>query len=371
MKRLIGVLLIPAVVFFAGALATSPRATAAEETAKNWFPGHYIFLIDGTYTGLVPTGTLYQAAKSNPYVRGYFVQYDWVVLEPTKGNYDFSKVIADLNTAQRDGKKLWVMVMDRKFNANHPLPVPQYIVNECKAMYNTLNGVPMGWKSKPYNVCFQNYMIALYQQLASAIDDHPALAGVMTEETSVAGIEDLPDYTHQSYLDGMVRIFAGLASAFEKGVSIQLANYAFSGGNTSEQRRALAEEFIEKIAEKNNGGIGTPDVILAKTPMTLREPFGFMYDKYQNVAPIAPHHQWMSYDLGVDPETSLNYAVDVAHSNFVMWAHRTDTTGKYNVFDVLNEITRQKGRINTNVPQNIRDSSGQSLPAPGELRITN
>lgn len=363
------VMMIKATIFAFIAILCSQYAMAQSATTKKWFPGHYLYADEKSFSiGLDATKA--SLVKNNPYFRGYHVRYSFANLEPRKNVYDFSLIARDINTARADGKKLIVHIHDRTHQNAERVPVPDYMTKEPiyeGGVYKVFADTAGTWKLMPklWVPAYAERMGALMMALGRAFDNNDTLAYVAIEETSLNDTKSQPGFTSAKLRDSYITIYNAAAKAFPNTIFSQYANWR--GGMTAED----ADKIMANLVEVNKHGFGGPDALAALRPFdgvtsigALENQFGVYYRKYKGVAPITASSQSPSYEAN-DALTNLNYAVNQLQANFLSWAPIEDGR-KWDIYDAIRVVTAEKGRINTDRPSGSATGSGPpgSLPAP-------
>lgn len=325
-----------------------------------WFPGHYLYATDHTnHLGITTKDR--NLIKNNKNFVGYHGQYWWHRLEPTKGNYDFTMILEDLDKAHSDGKKLSVKFYDRIFSLNRPFPVPEYLTKD--PVYE--GGVyTSGTKILPklWVPAMTERYVLLHQAMARAIDKHPALSAILLEETALTGRETQKGYSDQKYHDALVRINSAASTAFIETPVFQLANY----GLPEDLRTSLMYEIVEV----NKNGIGGPDTY-NNDGGALEMAFGPFYTKYDGIAPKYASVEASGYQTAFNMRQVFEYGVDKLKLNFMAWTPRTSDWGPkgYTIDDAIAVINQENGRINTRPPQNINSGPRSRPTAPTDIHL--
>jgi hypothetical protein len=84
----------------------------------------------------------------------------------------------------------------------------------------------------------------------------------------------------------------------------------------------------------------------------LNSAFGSYYGKYRGIAPICVENQPSGY-YGHDARAVFDYAVDQVGVHFLPWSAYTKKDRAWTIFDAIEVINAEKGRINTTPPSNI------------------
>jgi hypothetical protein len=359
------------IVVTSGLFLAPVELRADPEATKKWFPGHYVYADsnDKAFAGGIQDLPR-SLVKNNPNFRGYHVRYSWANLEPAKGRYDFSAVLRDLQTAASDNKKLIVHIHDRNWQRNERIPIPTYMLTDPVyegGMYEAIDSqsgqfvtMPKKWVPA-YTQRFQALILAL----GAAIDRNPYLAYVATEEAHLPGATTQSGFTSAKLRDHYIAVYTTAAAAFPTTIFSQWGNWR--GGLTS----ADLSEMFRHLVEVTKNGFGGPDALNDKR--SLDNAFGPFYRKYRGIAPITMSSQASSYKQN-DAKTVLDYSVDALGAHFHSWVPIMgavhDTAFTFN--DVITEVNRQGGRINTQVPSILQQAAGGGgvgLPAPSGVRL--
>lgn len=154
------------------------------------------------------------------------VEYNvaWNQLEPTKGTYDFSLVMAALNRCAQLGKMMAVRVMRQSWNdANSPPkhpPVPADIA-ATPLVFSPLLKIYMGttwmgWGADLTNTNTKARFKAMLIALASAVGSHPAFSGWMLDEsnTTMNGVNPASATQINAYVAALKDIYTTAMQAF-------------------------------------------------------------------------------------------------------------------------------------------------------------
>lgn len=271
---------------------------------------------------------------NRPDIDGVQTLYRWRVLEPEKGQYDFSQIRRDLDLARSKGKKFWVQVQDRTFNPNND-PVPQYL--KTPAMNN--GSVPqcdggcdakfevMGWVAAHWNAGVRIRFQALLKALADEFDGE--IEGINLAETSIevefdAATEanNQTGFSCQSYFNAEIENALYAASIFKKTHAVQYVNFwpcewADDHGFMSTAFKSFAQGGV---------GAGGPDNIPFKKPQ-LQNSYPFL-SKFRNELPISVIAVQEPDLKEINPKTNkpftkdefVDYAVKELGSDVIFWA---------------------------------------------------
>lgn len=143
-----------------------------------------------------------------PGMQGFLIRYNWSSLE-TKGTYDFSSVIADLDRCAAHGLMAVIMPMDKSFGPQFPSAVPDYL-----SKFTSLND-KRGLSAIRWAPEVQTAFGRLLDRV-SRFQNHPAFEGIMLTETAPSIVADIttlgytPDKYQAVYVDWLTRTDARL-----------------------------------------------------------------------------------------------------------------------------------------------------------------
>lgn len=351
-------------------LLSSLAGPAQAQTAKRWHPGHYLYAADDVNHGGMMDSRR-NLVRTNPNFAGYKNQYWWHRLEPRKGVYDFSMILADLDKAHADGKKMIVLLMDRSFHAStRPFPVPAYIRDELNGTWQDGEKIFI----KTWDPAVTERYILLVEALAKAVDSHPAFQMLFTEESGMSGITLQSGYSHAKVADFWSRLSTRGAAAFKQGIFAMNFNWGLSSSSSPSR-----EQLTDKIVNTDANAIGASDLRIDGDTGSLNTSFGYVFDRYAGIAPLHASVEYNTYAKGWTAKQLLDFGVDRLGLHFIGWMARTSTSGvTFNIYDAIDEINRQAGRINKTPPRNAYFSSAGAAPAdpadkprpPANLRIS-
>lgn len=257
----------------------SGTANAASVSAKKWHPGHYMQVgrafsesIGSCTSPPISTAcfnegtalrySYYDAASFNgvTQIKGAAIDYAWVQLEDTQGDYTRGKALVDAEFAKLKamGKRMRIRIFDEHYGANSTyfkvLPVYMNTL-QCLAAYPSPPIVkPMYWNA----TCRARYLALL--SAYSYLDADPMFEGItLIGETSVSNISLMTvlngggatGYTPAGFNAGLqAMVAAGLAAFPTSTVSLYL-NYLDSGKSDTDTMMA----YLYSVG----AGVGAPD----------------------------------------------------------------------------------------------------------------
>lgn len=198
-------------------------------------------------------------------IGGAQVVYSWRSLEPREGDYDFSAIERDLAVTDAAGKKLFIQIQDRFF-----LPtarnIPDYLLNEVPyggglvpQFDNPGENKPIGsgWVAAQWNPAVRFRFQALLKALAERFDGR--VFGVNLPETAIDLDQSKGNagFSCDRYFEAEVENLAAARLAFQRSHVVQYVNFWPCEWDNDHKYMERLFEF----AEKNNVGLGGPDVI--------------------------------------------------------------------------------------------------------------
>lgn len=354
---LTGVFQIPAafstsVDLTAGAFRLQYPSSQTAPTGKRWHPGHYFYASQEWTHDVTMVESRRNRVKDNDYFQGYKLHAFWDKMESSAGSYDFSAVLTELDKAQADGKMVWLLLQERSFHGTaRGLPCPQYIYDGGGTFASQTNGenilAPKLWV--PW---VGEAFLAMVEAFMAAVDSHPALQGVMTEECSMAGSWLVPGYTWQA-MNAFILEYARIGSA---GAVNSLWHQNMGWSNEPNSDTTEHYRMTDTVVRTHRAGLSPTD--LRHEPSStafLDTTYGkYVTSRYAGEAYFAPSVEYHTYiATGHTARSVIDHGVDDLGVHFICWAN-TDYSASW-VFtdtDAIAEVTRQQGRINTTRPTN-------------------
>lgn len=254
----------------------TPKSDRASDASPGWRkknPGHYVAMRRwDTAADMV--------SEVKPGIRGFQIRYFWNQLEPSKGNYDFSAIRADLKTAASQGLQLVVFIEDKTFH--YAMPTPPYL-HDLTRLNRSRGFTALRWK--PY---VTDRFSALLRALGNAFDSHPNFEGIALQESSL-GLEnhvlDANGYRPELYRDALIDTIRTARRSFPQSQVFWYMNF-LRGGNS-----LIAE--IANVAANNDVAMGGPDV-LPESDSLQRVSYPY-YDEFKGRMTLFNSMQYDSY----------------------------------------------------------------------------
>ncbi len=194
---------------------------------KKWHPGHYVKTQGNhapsksgvqSYVNDV-TRQLGYTTDSNQ-IRGALVSYSWGMLEPRRGQYDWSPVYRHLDWLASRGKRLLINVETKCFRTKCETLSPQNL----QAENITTNS---GFIAPIWRRHVMDQLIAFSNAFAAEFDNHPyvEMVGVGGESCpSFGGVKVPKDYSHKTYANELMRLQNAQSKAYRRTHVHQMIN---------------------------------------------------------------------------------------------------------------------------------------------------
>lgn len=245
---------------------------------------------------------------SHPYISGAQIIYSWRELEPSKDNYNFTKIERDLQCLAKLHKKLFIQIQDRSFSPNI-FNVPNYLRQERDyhggvAMQYDFPGegktISAGWVPRIWDVAVRKRFQLLIEHLGQQFDGK--VYGINLPETSIdLDTKNLPkDFSYDKYFQGELENLIKVKNTFRTSKVIQYVN--FFPGEWNNDHHYMDRLFT--YAMSHDIGLGGPDVVpFRKSHMKNSYPF-FHANKDKMLTAIAVQEPDYTYK---NPKTHSPY----------------------------------------------------------------
>ena len=180
----------------------SPPPSGGGGGGRKFHPGHYIALMRNGSSEKIMSQSM------KPGVVGFVKRYTWREVEPSKGQYNFAGVKADLAWAQANGMRMIIMFEDRTFSLEKA--GPQYL---DQYEQRTASG---GYCLERWQPAVVSAWINMIRAFGAQFDKHPNLEGIATQETSLgfsSAVMKAAGYTPEKYRDSYISILSAAAAA--------------------------------------------------------------------------------------------------------------------------------------------------------------
>jgi hypothetical protein len=304
------------------AATESAQALLPGDTRVKWNPGHYIQLNAGAGDYMI--NKTFSEIAALPNVRGVQMRYQWRDLEPTKGNYDFSKIERDLAYARGVGKQLSILVGTKAFSAGaRALPDYLHTAEYNGGVYRIVidandtlgTEATTGENMAMWEPGVRDRLIALNQALGQRYNAENTFESISFNETAFgSAVVPLTSTQKQGYFDNLALMDTATRQAFPNTVVLQFFNFP----------RVYLPNLVNNAI--NTGvGLGGPDTFLNDPALNLSTyPF---YDTAMGKVPLGPSVQGENYfttyqDGPYAPPAVTDlyaYARDRLHANYIFW----------------------------------------------------
>ncbi|MDX7986317.1 hypothetical protein FE392_03060 [Xenorhabdus sp. 12] len=286
-------------------------------------PQNYLYTSSGELEEL---GSL----LARPDIKGVQIIYTWKQLEKSKGEYDFSAIKQDLSVLNKMNKKLFIQIQDRFFEPtrrNIPLYLqqePEYSGGLVAQSDNPGEGKALvqGWASAQWNEALRVRYQHLLSALATELDGK--IAGINLPETAIS--IDLKKanagFTCDKYFAATIDNILFARKVFKKSYVIQYVNFWPCEWNNDHNYMSRLFE----IAQKNNIGLGGPDIVpYKKGQMKNSYPFFHQYKNKLALVAMAVQEPTLTY---TNPQTKkkftqqefIKFAEDYLGVNIIFWS---------------------------------------------------
>jgi hypothetical protein len=294
------------------------RAIYAEVHEVNsdfkWYPGHYA-LVDNAALDVYM-----QELQDYPVVRGIQKRYYWDEFEVSKGMYDFSVLISDLDYMESIGKYLVIQLQLQTFN--NTIRSPAYIQTSLYegGVYNMSGG---GWHLRMWNDSVVARLHLLIDAIGKAVDSHPALALLNISESALgAPSEPSLQSGWSSRMNVGLTNLAGLAYPLR-------ASFPFTPTISYCNATAPRVALFETTAMATGNGHGGPDHYIGayEEKTNLVNTYNAA-KRLSGIVPVGYGVQWHNFtrfgktDAIIHPIQHYEFSKNVLGSNFMFWVKR-------------------------------------------------
>ena len=278
-----------------------------------------------------------------PGVKGVQIRYKWAVLEPTKGEYDFSSIQFDLDLATKNGKQLVVFFLDKNFiKENDVLPpyLSDYTSKWGPSRRGAYGNTAVRWD--PYVI---ERMKLILNEIAKRFDKHPNFEGIAIQETALGApwkpksLEDY-GYTPEIYRDALIQMLTNASKSFKESSVFWYINFL------PVKKQIYLRDVALTVAPLGALRVGGPDVL--PDGVALKSRTYPLYDDLVGKLPLFCAIQNDSYShLHKDKEHyktkywTLQELVDFSknrlHVNYLFWNHKKKSShaDSYNFNDAI------------------------------------
>lgn len=296
-----------------GGSTPPPPTSGGYSGGLKYNPGHYIAMNDWEGQSAMIE------AVTKPGVKGVLVRYLWRDLEPSHGQYNFSKIQSDLQLMADHGKQLVVRVEDKSFEP-HIKPTPSYMWANHTLWHANWRG---GYVAKRWDSWVTDRMGALTKAMGARFDNHPNFEGITFEESTLSFTNAQMKqygYSPERYRDETIRMLKNTRAHFPKSQVFWSMNF-FEG----------KQEYIGQIANAVAPlkiAMGGPDVMPDDWPLkTHTYPY---YRQFKDRMTLFASMQYVAYNHPrADKKTKywtpsqlFWFAKDQLHAKYMFWTQK-------------------------------------------------
>ncbi|MEZ4225220.1 MAG: hypothetical protein R3B13_29990 [Polyangiaceae bacterium] len=299
-----------------------PDESAVPDVPVKFHPGHYVAMVKSNDTADV-------VDSLRPGVQGVQIRYTWRELEPSQGNYDFSRLQADVDLVSSHGATLIALVEDKSFNAE--VPTPAYLSGLTKP---TSKG---GWTALRWHPTVVQRFGALLAKIGERFDEHAGLEGVAIQETALGFTNatlDANGYTPEKYRDALIDVLSTAKAAAPHSQVFWYMNFL------SRHQGYLAD--VASAVAPLGVTMGGPDILPESA--SLNKHVYPLYSQFAGKMNLFCSAQFDSYEhvksatgKFYTPTEIFQFARDDLHVRYVLWNRKTWTTpaNSYNWYDAV------------------------------------
>ncbi|MGJ0638591.1 hypothetical protein [Xenorhabdus bovienii] len=286
-------------------------------------PQNYLYASSGQLEEL-------RSLLARPDISGVQIVYTWQQLEKSKGEYDFSAIEKDLSILNKMNKKLFIQIQDRFFEPNNR-NIPLYLLQESQYNGGLIaqsdnpgegQASVQGWVSIQWNTALRERYQHLLAALATSFDGR--IIGINLPETAI----DIDmkkanaDFTCDKYFSATIDNIIFARKVFKKSYVVQYVNFwPCEWNNECSYMSRLFD-----IAQKNNIGLGGPDIVpYKKAQMKNSYPFFHRYKNKLNLVAMAVQEPTLTYTNSqtkkkFTQQEFIKFAEEYLGANIIFWS---------------------------------------------------
>jgi hypothetical protein len=262
-----------------------------------------------------------------PDIAGVQVVYNWRMLEPAEGQYDFSMIEADLAAAQQLGKQLVIQVQDRFFSVKGR-NIPDYVLDDPKYQGGFVpqqeegKAEGYGWTTMQWIPEVRARYQALLKALAAKFDGRVLAVSLPETAIDVSEGQKRPGFSCDAYFDAELENLGVARAAFGKSHVVQYVNFWPCEWENDHKYMSRLFEF----AEAHDIGLGGPDIVpWRKGQMKNSYPFFNQYKGKLSFVGMAVQEPTLMYENEKTgkPFTKAEFtefATDYLGVNAIFWS---------------------------------------------------
>jgi hypothetical protein len=268
-----------------------------------------------------------KAILERPDIAGVQVVYNWRMLEPAEGQYDFSMIDADLATASALGKQLVIQVQDRFFSVKGK-NIPDYVQTEPQYQGGLVpqqeegKAKGYGWTTMQWIPEVRARYQALLKALAAKFDGKVFAVNLPETAIDVSEKQKRPGFTCDAYFDAELENLGVARAAFQKSHVVQYVNFWPCEWDNDHKYMSRLFEF----AAAHDIGLGGPDIVpYRKGQMKNSYPFFNQYKGKLSYVGMAVQEPTLAYknEKTGKPFTKAEFtefATDYLGVNAIFWS---------------------------------------------------
>ncbi|WP_232784597.1 beta-galactosidase [Mycobacteroides chelonae] len=280
------------------------------------------------YTSIGDFDERVKRLSDRPDIAGVQILVPWKMVEPTKGEYDFSQVDRVLSYLNTRGKKMFLQIQDRFFTL--PARLPRYLLVEPEYAggaapaggNNGLGEQPPGAIAAQWNPNVRERFHRLMAALAKRFDGKIEGFNLPETSTQIDIKNDKTGYTCGANFEATLDNMRYGLQVFKKSKFVQYVNFWECEWNND-------HKYMERtfnLAREKGIGVGGPDVLPNK-PAQMANAYPF-FNKYKNQVPLVamavqePDFQYINEVTGKPyaRKEFVDFARDYLGARILFWA---------------------------------------------------
>lgn len=269
-----------------------------------WYSVSVLAVKNYLYTGSNDLEKIESLIKRSD-IEGVQIVYNWKMLEPAEGKYNFAQIEKDLKYLNRFRKKLFIQIQDRFFKPTARY-IPDYLLNEpqyhgglVRQIDNPGENQPLaqGWVTQQWHPNVRQRFQYLIAALGKQFDGR--IVGINLPETAIDIDQqhDKTGFTCEKYFNATIENIRFTKQVFKKSYVVQYVNFWPCEWNND--HNYMARLFA--LAEKEKFGLGGPDIVPFKqAQMKNSYPLFHQYKGKLAVVAMAIQEPTLTYK---NPET--------------------------------------------------------------------
>lgn len=323
------------------------RSPSLDSVSRRWYPGHYYMVTDDVTRSSLILPSRRSLVQSHPYMN-YMGWFWWHMHETSKGVYDFSRILQALDIAAADGKTMNIVPANRSFHGTaRGLCAPQYLYSEGY-VYSYSDNQENVLAPKFWTTYVRDRWNEYLTRMLRAIDGHPALGLVYTEECSIHGAYLQSGFTWQAMNEHLNEQVAVGAAECKNALFHQNMGWSNEPHDDVTTHYAMTDNIVRTHK------LGCcPNDIYGQYPAPVTSYGKYVFSRYAGEGYFAGGMEWSAYFQDKTAEQCVDYAYSLG-INFLHWVEVIGNYGQtFSTSDALSAVTAKAGKIASAMPSNL------------------